>query len=211
MVSIGDSAGHGIANNLREIESGVPGIGSRDEQPAYGVERPRGEFPFSALVIPRILTEDAGEDSGRHVGPDAIVGEGGSVAFPISSPSLPPGFRGIVRLANRGQRTDKRVGEIVEHSGGCQFELLSGGEPGNYFGTFYGSVVRHHLEDAVVRGSCLLLQLALFLLFTLLLLFRVRAIFALGCLLARWRRGSGLLPVGGRRSGQNAKKDRDHQ
>src|SRR6266568_2826385 len=170
-----------------------------------------GEFPFSALVIARILTEDAGEDSGRHVGPDAIVGEGGSVAFPVSSPSLPPRFRGIVRLANRGQRTDKRVGEIVEHSGGRQFELLSGGEPGNYFGTFYGSVVRHHLEDAVVRGSCLLLQLAPFLLFTLLLLFRVRAIFTLGRLLARWRRGGGLLPAGGRRSDQNAKKDGGHQ
>src|SRR5713226_9763726 len=165
--------------------------------------------PFPPLVIPRIFAEDAGEDSGRHVGPDAIVGEGGSVAFPISSPSLPPGFRGVVHLADRGERANERVGEIVEHSGGRQSELLSGGEPRNYFRIFDGSVVRHHLEDAVVHGSCLLLQLALFFLFTLLLLFRVRAIFALGCLLARWRRGGGLLPVRGRRNDQNAKKDRD--
>src|SRR5229473_779231 len=117
MVNIGDSAGHGIANNLREIESGVPGVGSRDEQPAYRVERPVTKSPFPPLVIPRIFAEDAGEDSGRHVGPDAIVGEGGSVAFPISSPSLPPGFRGVVHLADRGERANERVGEIVEHSG----------------------------------------------------------------------------------------------
>src|SRR5713226_2645175 len=167
--------------------------------------------PFPPLVIPRIFAEDAGEDSGRHVGPDAIVGEGGSVAFPISSPSLPPGFRGVVHLADRGERANERVGEIVEHSGGRQSELLSGGEPRNYFRIFDGSVVRHHLEDAVVHGSCLLLQLALFLLFTLLLLvFRVRAIFTLGRLLARRKRG-GLLPARRCRSDQNAKKDRDQR
>src|ERR1700741_5636584 len=117
--------------------------------------------PFSQLVVPRILMEQAGEDCGRHVGADAVVGEGRAIAFSVGVPSLSPLFWIILCLRDSRKDDIEGISPPIKNASGRQSEFLAGCERRKTFGVFDRPVVRQNLENTIIDGSCFFLELAL--------------------------------------------------
>ena len=117
--------------------------------------------PVSQLVVPRIFKEQAGENRRRHIGADAVVGEGCAIAFSVGTPSLSPLFWIILCLCDSREDAVEGISPPIENAGGCQPEFLAGCERRKLFGVFDCPIVGQNLEDAIVDGSCFFLELAL--------------------------------------------------
>ena len=105
--------------------------------------------------------EQAGEDRRRHIGADAVVGEGCAITFPIGVPSLSPLFRIILCLGDSREDAVEGISPPIENAGGRQPEFLAGCERRKLFGVFDCPIVGQNLEDAIVDGSCIFLEFAL--------------------------------------------------
>src|SRR5579864_8733341 len=104
--------------------------------------------------------EQTRENRGGHISADAIVGKRSAETFPVSSPSLSPGSRFILRLVDRGECPVKRIRGPVKNSCSRQAEFLAARNGWEFIGIFDRAVIGKHFEDAVVYRSGFLLQLA---------------------------------------------------
>src|SRR5207245_2631661 len=139
----------------------MPGIRPSDKESVNAVVGAMNEAPFSQLVVPRIFMKQAREDRGCHIRTNAIVGKRGSIAFAVGVPPLSPSLWIILCLCDRREDTVERICPPIKNAGGCQSELLASLERWQFVGVFDGPVVRQDLEDAIIDGSRLSLELAL--------------------------------------------------
>src|ERR1700694_480095 len=100
MVDIRDCSCHGIANGFGVVESVVSRIRPSDEEPVDPMVGAVNKAPLSQLVVARIFMKQAGEDSGRHVGADAVVRKGCTVTLSVGAPPLSPLFWIILLLGD---------------------------------------------------------------------------------------------------------------
>src|SRR5258708_1986353 len=122
---------------------------------------PVSKAPVSQLVVPRIFVQQAGENRRRHIGADAVVGEGCAITFSIGVPSLSPFFWIILCLCDSREDAVEGISPPIKNAGGRQSEFLAGCERRKLFGVFDCPIVGQNLEDAIVDGPCIFLEFAL--------------------------------------------------
>src|SRR5258708_20642734 len=108
--------------------------------------------PVSQLVVPRIFMEQAGENRRRHIGADAVVGEGCAIAFSVGTPSLSPLFWIILCLCDSREDAVEGISPPIENAGGRQPEFLAGFERRKLFGVFAFPLVGQNLKDPTLDG-----------------------------------------------------------
>src|ERR1700690_3496012 len=129
MVTVGGNGGRsGTAQNLREVELLVSGIGAGDNDAADGVS---GTMPKSALALlkeTRVLVEQGRENSLGHEVFDSAIGKGGSETLSIALGALSVAGFAVLSLAYAGQRSVPGDLDVVERAASHYLELLADSE-----------------------------------------------------------------------------------
>src|SRR5579863_7889117 len=138
----------------------MSGIRARDKEsvnPMIGAMR---EASFCHLVVARVFVKQTWKNGGSHIRPDAVVGKGFPIAFPVGTPTLPPGLRIVLCLSYGGKRAIERISGPIENAGRGEPKFLTRGKRGKSFGGLHCAVIRQYFENAVVYSTSFFLQLA---------------------------------------------------
>ena len=157
MIAIrGNAGGNRAAENLREIELIVSGVGPSDHDPAHGITCAMPKTSLTLLIETRVLTKQRGKDCPSPKILDGSVRPCCSITFPISFSALAITRLAVFSLADAGKKAIPGILSSIKRPTGDNSEFLLSSKGRDLARVFDGQKIREHKAKAILGSSAVL-------------------------------------------------------